>query len=640
MLSYLLILLISGYFHLDSDAQKTIRIEGGLVIYQNTIIEKDIYPIFVHQKVAAIKISGKNIEVDFNQAVLMGSPEQTMPDEMKGIAIQIEPGSDNITIKNLNVHGYKIAIYADSVNHLNIINCNLSYNWRQKLYSNLEREDISDWMSYHKNDGGEWLRYGAGIYLNNCNNALIKENIITGGQCALLMTKCNKAEVIENDFSFNSGLGIGLYRSSNNFIYHNKLDFNVRGFSDEKYRRGQDSAGILVFEQSSDNVFAYNSVTHSGDGFFLWAGQSTLKTGKGGCNNNLVYGNDFSYAPTNGVEVTFSSNSILHNKIWGCDHGIWGGYSWDSDFSDNQILHNRIGIAIEHGQGINIAMNNFNSNETSIKLWSREKQSEDFIYAKLRNTQSRNYWIASNHFNNEKTAFDIMGTDTIIFSGNRKSNCINHWKLGDRISELDTSRDGEAFDLDYQKDKRLAGIKNESIPIQLFPQGMKEIRITAWGPYDFRYPLIWLKNIDSNHLYHFEIVGPVGKWKPSTIKGFEILQFSSDSFPATMIAKPDSTNAQRSIQLNFTGAAFTDQFGKHHVSEEPQSFEYKAFQPITKRKVDRYQWDSFATVATCIINLLKGYYEISITADDLVKLLIDSKEVMTAWEAKLAEDEK
>src|SRR5687768_18079716 len=32
--------------------------------------------------------------------------------------------------------------------------------------------------------------------------------------------------------------------------------------------RGQDSAGILCFEQSSDNLFAENSATHGGDGFF------------------------------------------------------------------------------------------------------------------------------------------------------------------------------------------------------------------------------------------------------------------------------------------------------------------------------------------------------------------------------------
>ena len=66
---------------------------------------------------------------------------------------------------------------------------------------------------------------------------------------------------------FNSGIGIGLYRSSKKYHYHNRVDYNVRGYSYGKYKRGQDSAPP-VFEQSSNNVFAYNTATHSGDGFF------------------------------------------------------------------------------------------------------------------------------------------------------------------------------------------------------------------------------------------------------------------------------------------------------------------------------------------------------------------------------------
>ena len=122
-----------------------------------------------------------------------------------------------------------------------------------------------------------------------------------------------------------------MYRSSRNKILHNQLDFNVRGYSHGIFNRGQDSADILVFEQCNENTFAYNSATHGGDGFFLWAGQHTMDTGEGGCNDNFIYKNDFSYAPTNGVEVTFSKNYIRDNIIKECDNGIWGGYSFTSD---------------------------------------------------------------------------------------------------------------------------------------------------------------------------------------------------------------------------------------------------------------------------------------------------------------------
>ena len=48
-----------------------------------------------------------------------------------------------------------------------------------------------------------------------------------------------------------------------------------------------------MYEQSCFNVVAHNSITHSGDGLFLWAGQSTMDSGKGGANDNLFYANDF-----------------------------------------------------------------------------------------------------------------------------------------------------------------------------------------------------------------------------------------------------------------------------------------------------------------------------------------------------------
>lgn len=153
------------------------------------------------------------------EVVLQGSNDKTRPDEFYGVAIHVQPGSKNITIRNANIHGYKIAILADSVDRLTIENCDLSYNYRQELKSNRDREDISDWMSYHKNENQEWKRYGAGIYLNKCSNALIVNNTVTSGQCGLMMTGCEKAIVHDNNFSFNSGIGIGLYRSSfNTFI--------------------------------------------------------------------------------------------------------------------------------------------------------------------------------------------------------------------------------------------------------------------------------------------------------------------------------------------------------------------------------------------------------------------------------------
>jgi parallel beta-helix repeat protein len=159
------------------------------------------------------------------------------------------------------------------------------------------------------------------------------------GQNGLVLERCDHARVYDDDFSFLSGWGIALWRSSDNVLARNACDFCIRGFSHGVYNRGQDSAGILLFEQCSRNVIAENSATHCGDGFFSFAGQEALggvppptsdfDYVRKGCNDNRIHGNDLSYAAAHGLELTFSfGNQIRANRLVGnaiC--GIWAGYS-------------------------------------------------------------------------------------------------------------------------------------------------------------------------------------------------------------------------------------------------------------------------------------------------------------------------
>lgn len=568
-------------------AAPEIRLKPGMTIRSSVTVSRDTYALNAAASLdkPLLVIEGSDIIIDFNQALLQGSNDRQSPDAFYGLAILVKKGSKHITIRNAVIRGYKIAIMADSVTGLTITGCDLSYNWRDRLYSGYEKEDERDWMSYHHNENNEWLRYGAAIYLRQCNKTVITNNTATNGQCALMLSGCTNASVTDNDFSFNSGIGIGLYRSTDNTICHNRLDWNVRGYRHGKYHRGQDSAGILVFEQSSNNIFAFNSATHCGDGFFLWAGQTTMDSGLGGCNDNFVYGNDFSFAPANGVEITFSRNLIMQNKIFDCDHGVWGGYSFDTDITDNDFANNRIAIAIEHGQGINIAMNRFENDSTGIRLWSRNAQPADWKYPQLRSTRSMNYWVAANRFNGNQTAVDINGTDSVAFSGNRKENLSVYLKLGDQTDAIDTVRDNDQLELEYQEDVRLKAIKTRRLPSILFPQGKEQIRITEWGPYNFGYPLLWLSAIDSAGLYYFEVLGPQtlpsdssSNWQTETVSGFEIINKGGSHFPSFIVARPVTGAQVPVIKLRYNGPAFLDTFGKKE-SGNNYLFDY-SLQPL------------------------------------------------------------
>src|SRR5262249_44574138 len=159
---------------------------------------------------------------------------------------------------------------------------------------------------------------GAAIYLTDSNDAEIDRVRAVQGMNGLMMVRSWRALVWNNTFSWLSGVGIGMYRTTESRIMHNKIGYWVPGYRPGLLKRGQDSAGLLMYEQSSRNIVAYNSITHGGDGVFLWAGQSTMDTGLGGANDNTFYDNDVSSAVANGIEATFSRNTIAMNRIDDC----------------------------------------------------------------------------------------------------------------------------------------------------------------------------------------------------------------------------------------------------------------------------------------------------------------------------------
>ncbi len=542
--------------------QHGIRLEPGLTISQSGIISNSAIILPVKDSLTpALEITGENLVIDFANCLIRGATDLTRPDRFTGVGIRVS--GRNITIMNTRVHGYKIALQAEGVDSLRLIDCDFSHNFRQRLGSTREREDLNDWLYYHYNENDEWKRYGAAVYLRNCHHALLRGIRVTQGQNGLMLTGCDHALIYNNTICYSSGIGIGLYRSSHNRIMHNRLDFNVRGYSHGIYQRGQDSAGLLAYQQSSYNVFAYNSATHSGDGFFLWAGQHTMDTGEGGCNGNLIYENDFSYAPTNGIEVTFSSNYIAANTIRDCRYGIWGGYSYETLIQENAISGCQFGVAVEHGNNIRLIRNQFSDTQTGIRLWSREKQPEDWGYARARNVASRQYLIADNLFEKVPEPFDISGTDSVIQSGNYRDSKV----LPDQVTEIPLYQEPDWPEpLPSGLDVKLKDHER---------QGREYIIVNEWGPYNFEYPLIWPSEVNGN-TYVFSIYGPKGNWKLLRMTGFQNMSATSGSLPQSFTAERSDPDNEALIELEYSGTAFTDQFGQDYEQGTSYLFRYLA----------------------------------------------------------------
>lgn len=572
------------------------RIEPGLVVTQSTDFQADtlLLPSDSLSRPVLV-IEGEGLTVDFGGTLLRGGSADSLPNTFTGLAVLVR-NSQNVTIRNLNARGYKVALLAENTDSLTLEDCDFSYNYRQRMKSTPDAEDLDDWLYYHHNESDEWLRHGAAVYLKNCDAATVRRLRVTGGQNGLMMTGCNQGTFYNNAIHFNSGIGIGLYRSSYNKVMHNRLDWNVRGFSYGTYSRGQDSAGILCYEQSANNIFAYNSATHSGDGFFLWAGQHTMDTGEGGCNDNVIYGNDFSHAPTNGIEVTFSRNIIADNRLHECRYGIWGGYSYESLMSANEIKGCDYGIAIEHGQDNAIQYNIFDSCTVGVRLWERAEQPEDWGYAQERNVQSRDYTLQHNVFYKTQVPLSISGTNKAAINDDNQfyafqnllkveqpnenlvlvKNRIGDGALGDAAA---FARDNPTAALPTSTVRRnWRATMRELAPIQKFqpaplPDGMnarlpkgqlrgrKYILVTEWGPYDFRRPIAWRRAVDESTMT-FLLLGPQGNWRLTGGEGFTRVTPKTGTFPATVTARIDPEALDYALDFEFVGEAVKTEFGK------------------------------------------------------------------------------
>ena len=602
---------------------------------------------------AAIVLRGDNLTFDFKGVRLLGSTEDTEPDKRAGVGILVT--GNNITIKNLTARGYKVALMAKKTKGLKILNCDLSYNWKQHLNSTLEKEDESDWMSYHHNESNEWLRYGAAIYLQNSDNFEVERTTITGGQCGLMLRESNGGKIWNNNFSFLSGIGLGLYRSSDNIVMHNKLDWCVRGYSHGVYSRGQDSSGILIYEQSNKNVFAYNSATHGGDGFFLWAGQTTMDTGKGGCNDNLLYGNDFSHATANAIEATFSRNKFVYNKLHECDHGVWGGYSFETLILANEFKDNNNGVSIEHGQHNIISRNTFWNDKLGIHLWQNANQDPNWGYPKHHDVESHDYTIEGNTFVRQQTAISLKDTQEIVANRNRfymptrlllqagtnglkmtanrflgsdepPSEVLsgNFWDPTEFTSPTYSStwaplEATDDADLAKYAPKPLPGGQDPFLPIGT-PRGRKYIFVDEWGPYDWKSPKIWPRqekvvesttpNTPASKSIDVEVLGPSGDWKVSTVTpGVVVTPTSGKVGDKINVTYPIGKITDLKLELEYVGAETVDYLGRTTAAGKTVPFTYRKTEIPIDWTIKFFKWDENSdprTKLSAFETVLKG----------------------------------
>ena len=166
-----------------------------------------------------IRIVASDIEIEFAAgSVLRGSPKDRRPDEYRGHGIRIE-GQSNVMIRGARISGFWAGLWATGTNGLTLEAIDASDNRRAYLRSTPLAEDGGDWLFPHNNDGNEWLKnYGAAIYLEDANDVTVRDCTVRHGQNALCIDRVNGSSIYDNDFSFNSGWGIAMWRCRNTHV--------------------------------------------------------------------------------------------------------------------------------------------------------------------------------------------------------------------------------------------------------------------------------------------------------------------------------------------------------------------------------------------------------------------------------------
>jgi hypothetical protein len=654
-------------------AQEFVPLRAGMVITQSTTVPRSVYHLAAPRSLdsAVITIRGNDITLDLNGSTILGAEHGTDPDQRTGVAIRVEGGS-NITIKNGAIHGYRIDILARGTRAVTVRALDLSRTWKPRLYSLVEHESIVDWLSFHQNERREWMRYGAAIYLDSVSAGEITGVTAEQGMNGVLCVRCSHVDIHDNTLRFNSGLGVGFYRSSENQIRHNRLDFNVRGYSEGFYSRGQDSADLLFFEQSSDNDVELNSATHGGDGFFLWAGQHTMDTGDGGANGNAVSRNDFSFATANAIEATFSSNSFVSNRASGSDYGVWAGYSYRTDFLDNCLVGDRTGIAIEHGQRNAILGNRIDSATVGVRLWADSIAASDWGYPKHHATASDSVRIEQNAISRARVGLELSNTASATIVANRFHAVDTLLKARDTAAIRFDSAGGVAAsgsdacdrlparsDAELTSDRAFAAV-NEIPSSPLARRGRAAMIVDEWGPFDWRSPKLW--PIDSTRAVplRLAVIGPPGKWRVRSSHAVDQISKRMGAMNDTITVTPARTGLRDwEITLEYTGGLVVTPDGDSVPPGQPALFSYSSFETPQwwtvriRSRADSTLLDSLEVPrldimwyrprdpkipltnwtldATGELALPSGVYTLRTISDDGVRVWLDGRIVIDDW---------
>ncbi len=628
-----------------------------------------------------LHILSPNVVVEFAEgSVLRGVRPDVVTEDLEGIGIRIE-GVEGVVLKNAAVRGFRCGILATQADGLRVEGARLRNNFRQKLKSTPMREDLADWLRPHENDEQQWRKlYGAGLCIEDSTQVWVEGVEVRDQQNGIVLDRVQDATIQNNDCSYLSGWGLALWRSSNNLIQNNRFEFCVRGYSHQVYNRGQDSAGILLFEQCSENRILANTITHCGDGIFAFSGREALgeisppeenfSYQRRGNAKNLIARNIIEDCVAHGIELTFGfDNQIIGNQISrNAICGIWGGYSQDTLIQANRFAQNgdagygleRGAINVDHPVANIILNNQFSGDRCGIHLWNQEHPFAQTPWAAANGAPSEGNLVLANHFQQIEPAIQLRGKVVALHRLNQ---------LVQSTVEVEQDAQWKEYPLEWTASMPNIKVVEKAAPNSL--PGREHILLTEWGPWNQKEKIWQLVSLTGReHLYRVlpgdaqvdlrfiegggkVIIRPLPQ-HPGPGKFYHVIPGLKGYQEYIISAVVDGR--RYTFKNHFLGCTWQV---RHFVSPCDPREDLETWRSAAEKE-DAVKWsttmlqldfgaggpkdvmegdsradfstvDSFGTIATARIQLPKGRWVFRTRSDDGIRLWVDGKLLIDRW---------
>lgn len=366
---------------------------------------------------ASIMIERDDVSIDGANHSVQG------PGLGSGIALS---GRNNVTIKNFEIRDFYRGFYAVNSQNNSIIRNNITNNAYGIFLGGsgniiIENSFTNDGLFVYYSYAGAPVN----IVHNNTVNGkpLIYLENVSGYEVAdagqVILVGCSNITV-ENLDTYNSTVGVELYRTNNSQVMNNNI------MSNSQY-------GICLFESSNNNDVSANSITGSDVGIYSDS-SSYNRISANGVSNSTRYGifaslSSHSNFIGNRIEINgdygiYLANSyfanVTENNVTGnIKGGIFLGFSHDNYVFGNNLTSNAVGISLKDTCRYNtISENNVENNGIGVNLHNSPSNNiiannvadSNYGISILESSDNRIYY--NNFVNNTNQVYDYSWNNT------------------------------------------------------------------------------------------------------------------------------------------------------------------------------------------------------------------------------------